>query len=268
MATNPVQEGRALTVAAPTGGAVSGTPFQVVDFVGVPVASADAGDPVAIALGGVYSLPKSGSSGPVFAVGDAVHWTGSVCTTLHTHPRIGTATAAAGASATSVDVLISTAAPARPVGRLTAAGTQLNTGATALAAHADTLTIPAGTLRTGDMVKILALVKVDDNNSTNTLTCNLRFGGSAVADQAAHDVDDNDIVLLEATVFVVAGGASGSVAWFGRGQVQDDGLDADNAGTASLDLSGAIVIDVAATWSGAHADNKTTLKGLFFEVIR
>lgn len=268
MATNPVQEGRALTVAAPTGGAVSGTPFQVVDFVGVPVASADAGDPVAIALGGVYSLPKSGSSGPVFAVGDAVHWTGSACTLDRGYPRIGTATAAAGASATSVDVLIGTAAPARPRGRLTAAGTQLATGATALAAHADTLTIPAGTLRDGDVLKLAALVKVDGNNSTNTLTTSLRLGGAAVAAQAAHDVDDDDVIRLESTVYIQTAGASGELHFFGLGQVQDDGLDASGSCDASKDLSGALVVDVTATWSGASADNKTTVKGLTWEVIR
>lgn len=268
MATNKIQEGRTLTIAAPTGGAVSGTPVQVVDLIGIPVASADAGDSVAIALGEVYNLPKSGSSGPVFAVGDAVHWTGSACTTLRTFPRIGTATAAAGASATSVDVLIGTAAPARPVGRLTAAGTQLNTQLTAEAAHADTLIIPANTLRVGDQVRITALVRVDDNNSTDTLTSHLRFGGNDLSDQAAHDVADADLVLLEATVFVTAIGATGSVSWFGRGQVQDDGLDADNAGVATVDLTAAITIDVTATWSGAHADNKTTLKGLAYEVIR
>lgn len=268
MATNKIQEGDALTIAAPTGGVVSGTPVRVLDLVGVPVTTQSVGVAVALDMEGGYNLPKSGSTGPVFAVGSPVFWTGALCTTDSGYPRIGTAIAAAGTSATSVDVLISSAATARPFGRMTAAGTQLNTQLTALAAHADTLTIPVGTLRDGDVVKLAALVKVDDNNSTNTLATTLRFGGNAVAAQAAHDVDDDDVIRLESTIYIQTAGASGELHFFGLGQVQDDTLDVSGSCDASVDMSGALVIDVTATWSGAHADNKTTVKGLTWEVIR
>ncbi len=268
MATNKVQEGEALTVTAPTGGATSGLPVQVVDLIGVAVTTVAAGSPVAVEVCGDWAFAKSGSAGPVFVVGDPVYWTGSVCTTDRSYPRLGAAMSAAGTSDTSVVVRLNTGAARRPFGVLTSAGTQLNSQDTAATAHANTLTIRTGTLRDGDVVRLSALVKVDDNNSSDTLATSLRFGGVTVATQAAHDVADADVIRLEATVSIQTSGASGEIHHFGTGQVQDDAADALAAADVSLDMSGALVVDVTATWGGAHADNKTTIKSLSWEVIR
>jgi predicted RecA/RadA family phage recombinase len=210
MSTKFIQEGEILTVAAPTGGVTSGLPVVIGDLAGVPVATAAVGVDFGWRVEGVHSVVKSGSAGPAFAVGDPVYWTGALATTSSAYPLIGVATAAAGASATSVSVRL-TGAAKRLFGRMTAAGTQLNSQDSSATAYADTLSIPAGSLRSGDLLIIRALIKVDDNNSTNTLANSLRLGGVTVGTQAAHDVDDADGIYLEAECFFQTAGASGRV---------------------------------------------------------
>lgn len=267
MATNFERDGNVLTLAAPTGGVTSGTPVAIGDLIGVPIATADATDDFALARTNCWTVPKSGSSGPVFAVGDPVYWTGALATTDGGYPLLGIATTAAGASDTSVVVCLS-AVPRRPAGRMTAAGTQLNSQDTSATAYADTLTIPAGVLRSGDVLVIRALIKIDDNNGTNTIANSLRLGGVTLGTQAAHDVDDGDGVFFEAYVSVQTAGASGEIHSRCLAHVQDDTPDTGVVFDQALDTTAALVIDLLATWSAGHADNKSTIKSLSYEVIR
>lgn len=267
MSTKFIQEGEILTVAAPTGGVTSGLPVAIGDLVGVPVASAAVGVDFAWQVEGVHSVVKSGSAGPAFAVGDPVYWTGALATTSSAYPLIGVATAAAGASATSVNVRLNGAAK-RLFGRMTAAGTQLNSQDSNATAYADTLSIPAGSLRSGDLLIIRALIKVDDNNSTNTLANSLRLGGVTVGTQAAHDVDDGDGIYLEAECFFQTAGASGEFHSRCIAHVQDDSPDTTVVFDQALDTTAALTVDLVGTWSAGHADNKSTIKGLTWEIVR
>lgn len=267
MSTKYDQKGEILTVAAPTGGVTSGTPVAIGDLVGVPVSTAAVGVDFAWQVEGVHTVPKSGSSGPVFAVGDPVYWTGSVATTDSGYALIGVATAAAGASATSVNVRLAGSAKRR-FGRMTAAGTQLNSQDNAATAYADTLSIPAGSLRSGDLLIIRALIKIDGNNSTNTIANSLRLGGVTVGTQAAHDVDDGDGVYFEAECFFQTAGASGEFHSRCIAHVQDDSPDTTVVFDQALDTTAALTIDMVATWSAGHADNKSTIKGLTWEIVR
>ena len=90
--------------AAITAGKVVITP-NLVGVVPVGLAANELG---AMQIEGVFDFAKSGSSGPVFAVGDEVHW--DAANSLAVHPKagsyaIGLATVAAGASDTLVRVL-------------------------------------------------------------------------------------------------------------------------------------------------------------------
>ena len=79
------------------------------------------------------------------------------------------------------------------------------------AADLATYTIPADKLSVGDIVRIKVFATVIDNNSTDTLTPILKFGGTAIATGAALDVADDDIVYAWADVHVTATGSSGTM---------------------------------------------------------
>jgi predicted RecA/RadA family phage recombinase len=69
---NYIQEGRIITVAAPTGGVTSGDGVVVGALFGVSTKAAAAGETVGIVVEGVFDLPKLASA--VIAAGDKVSW--------------------------------------------------------------------------------------------------------------------------------------------------------------------------------------------------
>jgi predicted RecA/RadA family phage recombinase len=69
---NYIQEGRMITVAAPTGGVTSGDGVVVGALFGVATKTAAAGETVTLATDGVFDLPKLASA--VIAAGDPVAW--------------------------------------------------------------------------------------------------------------------------------------------------------------------------------------------------
>lgn len=108
MATNYIQEGDVVTVAAPSGGVVSGAGVKMGVMFGVATATADEGDSVAVAVEGVFTLPKV--SAQAWTVGAAIYWDdfavgGAVATTATTSGNLLIGVAAAVAdnpSATGV----------------------------------------------------------------------------------------------------------------------------------------------------------------------
>lgn len=69
---NYIQEGRMITLAAPTGGVTSGDGVVIGALFGVASKTAAEGETVTIATEGVFDLPKLASA--VIAAGDAVAW--------------------------------------------------------------------------------------------------------------------------------------------------------------------------------------------------
>lgn len=69
---NFVQEGDALTLTAPTGGVVSGQPYQINQLLVIAAQDADAGDPFIGKTTGVFDVTKPGSQ--AWAVGELVYF--------------------------------------------------------------------------------------------------------------------------------------------------------------------------------------------------
>ena len=131
-------------------------------------------------------------------------------------------------------------------------------------------TIPANKLAVGDIVRIKVYATVTDNNSTDTLTPVLKFGGTAIATGAALDVADDDVVYAKADVFVTAIGSSGTMTACGEIStntgdisVKDTTLLTSKDTTAAAGL--AIVINM--DWSAAHAENIVRLDGVVIEIL-
>lgn len=103
---NYLQSGDVLTIPAPAT-IVSGAVVIVGQLKGVAVTDAASGAPVAVQTRGVFTLPKEAAQ--AVTLGAAIYWdaTPGVATTTATdNTLIGYATAAAGASAATVDVKI------------------------------------------------------------------------------------------------------------------------------------------------------------------
>lgn len=98
---NFVQPGKTLTLAAPTGGVVSGKFYKIGSIFGVAVQSAAEGDLFDLETGGVYDLDKT--SAEAWTVGATIYATSAgVMTTVATsNTKVGVAVeAAANPSAT------------------------------------------------------------------------------------------------------------------------------------------------------------------------
>lgn len=139
---------------------------------------------------------------------------------------------------------------------------------TVLASHV----FPANFWHVGKVVDLCGAVYVADNNSTDTLTVDLKLGattltGTDLATSGAVDVADADACPFRVRLVCTTAGSAGvieSVAWIGS----------DAAGTApfaqytsvsSLDTTGALRFEVTGDWSVAHADNQCAAKFLTVE---
>ena len=132
-----------------------------------------------------------------------------------------------------------------------------------------TFSIPANKLEKGDILRIQVRATVTDNNSTDTLTPILNFGGSAIATGAALDVADADVVWADAIVAVTAIGASGTMT--AHSEIRTDALAATTvrATTAlsSKDTTGALAIALNVDWSVAHAENIAIHQWTTIEIV-
>lgn len=115
---NFVQPGDTLTLTAPSGGVVSGTPLLLGALFGVPVITAAAGETFTLAREGVYSgLPKAThATDQAWAVGDLLYWDDSakkLTKTASGNTLVAIATAAAESTAALGTAVLIPSATAR-----------------------------------------------------------------------------------------------------------------------------------------------------------
>ena len=101
---NFVQRGETITATTPAGGIVSGDPILIGAMFGVAATSQAAGDPVELAVAGVFSLPKGAEA---ITAGAALYFDateGEVTTTATANHLVGVATEDAGTGAATIPV--------------------------------------------------------------------------------------------------------------------------------------------------------------------
>jgi len=129
--------------------------------------------------------------------------------------------------------------------------------------------IPANKLEIGDIVRIKVFGTVVDQNSSDTLTPILKFGGTAIATGAALDVADDDIVYAWADVHVTATGSSGTMTAIS--EIRTDALGAvhviGQTALTSMDTTGTLQIVLNVDWSAAHADNEFRIDAASVELV-
>tara|TARA_R100000234_G_scaffold109215_1_gene81006 strand:+ start:703 stop:1215 length:513 start_codon:yes stop_codon:yes gene_type:complete len=129
--------------------------------------------------------------------------------------------------------------------------------------------IPANKLEMNNIVRVKAFATVTDNNSTDTLTPVLKFGGTAIATGAALDVADSDIVYVWADVHVTKIGSAGTMTAIS--EIRTDALGATTVIAAtsltSKDTTGALAVALNVDWSVAHAENIVRLDAASIELL-
>ena len=138
---------------------------------------------------------------------------------------------------------------------LAAEGTHTNT--TTAGEASATVTIPANTLLANNAIHVKSYGRVTDNNSTNSLTPSLRIGATTIATGAALNVEDDDLVRLDAWITIRTIGSSGT--FVADGTFETDALGATKLlwtkASTSVDTTAAITLNMKFDWSVAHAEN-------------
>lgn len=143
-----------------------------------------------------------------------------------------------------------------------ASGTDHENTTTEAVLNGASVTIPANTLKVGNVIRVMLGVKVTDNNSTDTLQVWLRMGGVAgtiVAATAALDANDGDAAVIFCDIVIREIGASGKMAAaaiHGIGPLATGTARPYILGDTALDTTVAIELCATADWSVAHADNE------------
>jgi hypothetical protein len=84
-------------------------------------------------------------------------------------------------------------------------------------------TIPANTLKAGDVISGRAQVIATSTNSTDTLNVKLKIGSTVVAATGAVDVANNDVAYIDYAITIRTSGASGTLVATGTASLGVEG---------------------------------------------
>lgn len=133
------------------------------------------------------------------------------------------------------------------------------------------VTIPANTLKVGDVIRVRAQGIATSTNSTDTLTVRSLIGTDVLATTGAVDVANNDIFTIDVTMVVRTIGATGTFVAFGDVSIGAGGTVTRKSvylGSTTIDTTAAATLTVKATWSVASASNSCRLDVLTVEHVK
>ena len=139
-------------------------------------------------------------------------------------------------------------------------------------AFAQKYTIPANTVKSGTRIRAQAVVRVTDASGTDTLTCEMRVGGTSIVATTAVDpgaAGDHHVIQVE-FVGRAAPGAAASCSASGQAFTNTGGTIAwvsAALAAANYATNGALDLDVRAKWSSNTANTSCNLEQLSVEVI-
>lgn len=172
---------------------------------------------------------------------------------------------------TTVDVAINeTDGGSQVAGVAVAASTALTASSTETNFDNSVLTIPANTLRAGDVIRVRVQGICTATNSTDTFTGKIKLGSTAVISTGAVDVANNDIFYFDAEIVVRTTGASGTVVAAGVQALGAEGtVTAKPAKLASttVDTTAAVTLAISGQWSTTNAGNSCRLDVCDWEIL-
>jgi len=248
---------------------------QNAEFVGIASADIAAGRLGALAIEGVFDVSKQSGVLTTFEVGDNVYWddlNDRAVTIGGGNAYLGKCIRPAANNDTSVRVkLAPLIEPPLVYSADAASSSVLNT--TTETPFNKSVTIPANRLKKGDVIRVRAQGIVSNQNATDTLTIQLKIGGTAgvqVATTGAVDPATNDIWYIEADLVIRTVGAGGTFVAAGLQALGTPGtVTAKPFLKASSSIDTTITQDliVSATWSAASASDVVRLDVLDVELI-
>jgi hypothetical protein len=126
-------------------------------------------------------------------------------------------------------------------------------------------TIPAKSLRVGDVIDVEVRVSAPTTNSTDTLTLKLKIGTTVLVATGAVNVADGDVGILRARLTIRTIGASGTFVSDGEWALGVPGTAAFSPyvlASTAIDTTATQAITATATWSVASASNIAALQTL------
>jgi hypothetical protein len=152
-----------------------------------------------------------------------------------------------------------------------AASTAVSNGVNTEQFYDVSYTLPANTLKVGDVLNIKGYVVVSATASTDTITVKLYLGATAIVTTAAVDAANGDIVEFEVNVVVRTIGASGTiVAWNtnANGVPATGTVKAGFIASTAIDTTATQLIRASSTWSATSATCTSALQALVVTLER
>ena len=245
------------------------------DLVGIATNDIAANALGAVNIDDVFRLPKTAGAGTAIGAGLRVYWdaTNKVATRSSgggVNRCIGTTTAACLDADVTVDVKLAGMAHAEPLKYSAVAASTAVTNTVAATPFDKSATVPANTLKAGDVLRVRAQVIATATNATDTLLLAVTLGGTTIIATAAVDVANNDIGYLDVLIAIRTVGAAGTVVAAGTQALGTPGtVTAKPANLASTVVNTTVdlVLAVVATWSVANAGNSCRLDLLTVEKL-
>ena len=239
---------------------------------GVVIRDCSSGEEVPVALfnaGGTFEVMASGA----FSAGAMLYAQASgKVDDIPTGPCVLRALEAATATGDIIEAIVTAAGRTHGLLYVNTAASSAVSNTTVETAFDVSTSVPANTLKAGDVIRIKGQGIATATNSTDTLAINVKVGSVTILAIAAVDVANNDVFEFDMDIVVRTVGASGTIVGHGQSAV----LGA--AGTATvrprilasstLDTTAAVGFTVTATWSVANAGNSCRLDILSVERIR
>jgi hypothetical protein len=222
----------------------------------------------------VFRFTKATSAGNAMAVGQIVYYdvaNDRVSVDASVGVPAGKVVVAAALSDTTVDVAINeTDGSTQMAGVEVAASAALTASSTETNFDTSVLTIPANTLRVGDVIRVRAQGIATATNSTDTLNARIKFGTNAVIATGAVDVANNDIFYLEGDIVVRTIGATGTIVAAGASAIGTEGTVTSKPAklaSTTVDTTAAITLAISGQWSTTSAGNSCRLDVCNWQIL-
>lgn len=255
------------------GGALTGGDVVVQnDLVGVTPINLDASELGALSIEGGFDVAKDSS---VFAVGDPVYWD-DANNQGKADPSVGKfmgfciVAAATGDSTVKVK-LCPNSNFSRDLIYSSVAASAAISNTTTETAFDKSVSIPADTLKAGDVIRVRLQAVATATNGTDTLDVQLRLGTTDILATGAVDVANGDIAFIDADITIRTIGAGGTMVAAGHTAIGVPGTVTAKPkfmASTAIDTTAAISVNASATWSVANAGNSVRLDVMNVQIIR
>jgi predicted RecA/RadA family phage recombinase len=243
------------------------------ELVGVAKRPIPANTPGALAVVGVFDFPKATGAGTAINVGANVYWNAAAQqagTLSYGSAPLGVAVKAAADADSSVRVrLLSDTVPKELI--YSAEGASANVTNTVAETDFDkSVSIPANSLKVGDVLRVRLGALAPSTNATDTLTLKLKLGNTVIISTGAVDVANNDAGYIETDLVIRAIGAAGSFVAVGVQALGVPGTVTAKPfilGATALDTTVAQTLKASAQWSVANAGDIARLDVLDVQLM-